>query len=234
MSLLTLVQQAADTVGVPRPATVINNSDRNVQTLLSLAQFEGVALSSRGPWQEQMREATFTTTAGVADYPMATIAPDFSYLVKQTLFDRSNNREISGPLSPHRWQTAQLASGGLTSAFRIREGQLRLTPTPTDSWNMAFEYCSRNWCRSAGGVDQSAWMADSDTGILSEYLMTLGLIWRFLKAKGLAWGDEYRVWQEEVKRELGRSGGAAELDLGPRGAGCVGQSINVPESGFGP
>ncbi|ABK44227.1 conserved hypothetical protein [Magnetococcus marinus MC-1] len=214
MSLLSMVQQAADLIGVQRPTQVVSSSDPTIRQLLAVAQMEGRTLAARGPWPEMTREASFTTVAGQANYDLQSLVPDMDFLINNTMWNRTTGRVVGGPMSAMDWQ-ANRAHGSATPfpTFRIREGVLMFAPTPAQSESYSFEYHSKNWCKSSAGDGQQGWQADSDVGILSEHLMTLGLVWRFKKAKGFDYSQEYGAYQNEVSQKKARSGGSPILSL---------------------
>jgi hypothetical protein len=75
MSLLTLVQNSCDTIGLTRPTVVIASTDQNVRTLLALAQTEGRELLDRYSWPATQIEATHTSLAAELQGVMTTLAP---------------------------------------------------------------------------------------------------------------------------------------------------------------
>lgn len=224
-SLLTLVQNAADELGIPRPSAVVGSSDQTVRQLLALMQREGEELSAReGPsqgWPHLVREHTFSTVNGTADYALPTA---FRYYINGTQWDRTNKWPLNGPTSPQKWQ--ELKSGIVTSAkpyrFRIKANSLGVRrvffdPTPTTVDACVIEFISTFWCANAAGtVPQSIWTLDTDIALLPEELFTLGLKWRFRRAKGLDASVEYQTYEDAVSRELGRAAMAPDLPLGRR------------------
>jgi hypothetical protein len=99
---------------------------------------------------------------------------------------------------------------------------------------LAPDACVSNaWCKSSGGLAQSALAADSDTGILDEYLIKLGLRWRVLRRLGMSHADELDEYERAVAKALAHDGGAAILDLAPVGHLALVGPWNVPESNFG-
>jgi hypothetical protein len=89
-----------------------------------------------------------------------------------------------------------------------------VTPVPTAGDSYAFEYVSKNWCQSVASVEQSAWTADSDTGILEEELMTLGVVWRFKAGQGFDYAEEFRNYELMVTQAAARDGGKRTLNAG--------------------
>jgi hypothetical protein len=208
MSLLTCVQQAADRLGIVRPSSVIGSSDQQVRQLLGLAQQEGKELARRHPWQAIIKEKTITATA--SETQSGAIPSDFDRIINGTFFNRTKTRRVEGPMTAQEWQNYKSSvTTVLFDAFRIRGSAMLLAPTPTLSDSYAYEYVSLWWCTTAAGTapTQSEWTADDDVGSLSEELMTLGIVWRFLKAKGLDYSEPFRSYEMQVGLAMSRDGG---------------------------
>lgn len=215
MSLLTLIQNAAKELGLSNPASAYNSSDSQVVQLVALAQREGIELMERHPWQVLTKEKTFTGTAAAAQ--TGAVPSDFDRFVDESFFNRSKKRPVFGPISPQDWQFTQaVVASTLVESFRRRGDSILITPTPTTD-TYAYEYISNQWCQSSGAVAQSAWASDTDTGILSETTMTLGIIWRFLHAKGFDYAEAFRTYELRVGTTFGRDGGKRRINMGARG-----------------
>lgn len=235
MSLLTMLQQVSDSIGLPRPSSIVSSTDQTVRSLLAIANEEGNALARRGSWNKLVKEATFATVNGTASYPLATIAPDFRHLLNDTSWNRSSRRSMGGPMSSQDWQAQQAwVAASPFQQFRIRGGSILITPTPTTAENIYFEYVSNSWCESSLGVDQTAWSADSDVGILDEYLMGLGVKFRWLKSKGFpAYMEAEQMYNSEVQKALGRDGGARTVSLNGRSSSRLRSQGLIPDTGYG-
>jgi hypothetical protein len=98
---------------------------------------------------------------------------------------------------------------------------------------LVFEYVSNGWCQSSAGVPQTRWTADTDTGIIDEHLMTLGLIWRMQRRLGLSSAEEQDEYERAVSRAISADGGAPVLNMTPRGLFPLLGPYNIPETGFG-
>ena len=66
MSLLTIIQDTTDRLGIIRPSSVVGSSDPQVRQLLALAQQEGKELSRRHNWTALINEKTFTAALTAA------------------------------------------------------------------------------------------------------------------------------------------------------------------------
>ena len=233
MSLLTLIQSATDKIGLTRPSVVYASTDQQVRELLSFANQEGVELAHAHQWQEITKEKTFTCTAAAAQ--TGAFASDYDRVVNDSMFNRTAKRKVIGPIGAQEWQERQAytTASGLNSWFRLRGDSLLMTPTPNGTDTIAYEYISTQWCESSVGTDQSAWAADTDVGLLDENLMSLGVVWRWLKANGFPiWELAYKEYQAQVSQAGARQMGAPILNIGQRAAPYL--RPNVPEASFGP
>lgn len=235
MTLLSIVQQTCDAIGLPRPSTVISSTDQTVRSLLSLANEEGNELARRGSWQALVKEATFQTVNGTASYSLSTIASDFRHILNDTSWNRDARRTMEGPLSSQEWQAQQAwVAVSPFQQFRIRGNSIIITPTPTTAEDIYFEYVSNSWCESSGGTDQTAWAADTDVGILDEYLMGLGIKFRWLKSKGMPqYLEAEQKYNSEVQKALARDGGARTVQLNRRNSAALKLRGRIPDTGFG-
>jgi hypothetical protein len=214
MSLLTIVQDAADLCGVVRPSVIVGSTDTTVRKLLALAKIEGQALYKRHRWTVLDTEVTHTTLAAEDQGTVESIMPGYGWLINQTLWDRTNQNPIGGPRDSADWQNmkAHVVSGSYFD-FRIRDGHLYLYPAPAAGLTLALEYGSKYWCQDSGGTGQATWAADTDTGVLDEGLMTLGLRWRFLQADGLDYGEAFREYEIQVAQAIARDGSRPILHM---------------------
>ncbi|MCR4339643.1 MAG: hypothetical protein NUW01_07125, partial [Gemmatimonadaceae bacterium] len=206
MTLLTTIQSACSKIGITRPTVVVGSTDVQVVELLDLANEEGRELTKAGQWRDLMGEKTFTTVAQAAQ--TSALPTDFGRFIDETFFNRSTARRVFGPISPEEWQTRQAftAASSINSYFRLRGtgvNAILMTPTPSAGNTCAFEYIKNTWCQSSASVAQSSWAADTDTGVLDENLMALGITFRFLKKKGLGtWQAAYLHYTDQVNIAL--------------------------------
>lgn len=228
MTLLAIVQHAADRLGLTRPSTVISSPDENARILLGMAQEEGKALADRHTWQAFQTEYTFPTVNGTASYALPT---GFDQLIKDTVFNRTRRRRMMGDLSPSQWQETQASLVTMVNpAFRIRGNLFYISPTPTAAETVAYEYISKNWCQSAGGNGQSAWAADTDTAILDEELMKLGVIWRFKSRKGYDYAEDMNTYEIAVNNAIFKDGARVTIDTANCERDRVPHAPQVPET----
>lgn len=226
MSLLTIIQDVCDRIGLARPSAVVGSSDSQVRNLLGLAQQEVRDLASRAEWQALIVEKTFTATATAAQ--SGAIPTDFDRMVNGSFWNRTRDNYIHGPMTPQEWQAIQATfAPNVSEAFRIRGSSILITPTPTAGDTYAYEYITKYVVGTASSTSPTleAFAADTDIPYVREELVTLGVIWRFQKARGLDYGESMQTYELAVKRAKDRDGaapiivmgGPADLTRAPRG-----------------
>ena len=211
-----MCQNVADFTGFERPTSVISNTDPIARQLLALAQREGKQLMRVSDWAILKKEHTFSTSSGTAAYALPS---DFDRLVLETSYNRSENDILTGPISSSEYQLVNhgMATTGTTEKFRLKAAsnalKFELDPTPSSTQTIGFEYVSTQFCQSSGGSGQAVWTADTDTGILDETTMEMGITWRFKAAHGLEYGEDYKQYQLEVRQAVARNGSSPVLQL---------------------
>lgn len=228
MSALTIVQEAFGRQSLPVPLAVFSSVDAGVIQMRTLMNQAGKSLGKRHTWQEMTVEGTFTT---VATAVQTALPSDFGWFIPETMFDRTQDRQVAGPITQQQWQ--QDLSGPTATAiaysFRVRGGSILFTPTPTAGDSVYYEYVSKNWAETSGGTALSAMTADTDVSLIDEELVTLDLIWRYRKAKGLDYSEEFRTLELELEKTIGRDGGSRILSIGKP---TIRYYPNVPDGNF--
>lgn len=216
MSVLTVIQYVCGRTNVPVPVSVIGNPDAQVTQMLRLLEEEGTDLSQRGPWQGITFEATHTSLAAEDQGALTSIATNgFRHIKNGTLWDRTNKLPILGPLSDAEWQTRKaLTTTGPRYHYRIRGGKWLINPTPTAGYTFAFEYISKNWLLGIDGTTYKQYATlDTDTILLPEDLVLMGLRWRWMASKGFDYAELFNTYEMQVKDALGRDGGKRTLHM---------------------
>lgn len=235
MSLLTVAQNVLREAGFNNLTSIASSSDENARRLFGLANREGKALMKRHDWTVLQKEHAFSTADGTANYALAS---DFDRFLPTTGWDRTNYWALQGPISPQEWQVIKsgITQTGPRRRYRIKPSSqtnyIYLDPTPSSIDSVVFEYVSNQWAQTSGGSALSAYASDTDVAIGPfEYLIELGMKWRFLASLGMAYAEERQEYDREVSLAIARDGDMGRLSL--NGPQRFSQGSNVPESGFG-
>lgn len=203
-----MTQAAARLIGIPAPSSVIGNTDPQVAELLACAQDEGFDLMRGGTWQVLMTVQQFSAVATAVsgtNYAIQTGAVPTNYdrFVQETFWNRTRKRPLYGPVTPQEWENlVAWTSSPVVDTFRFVGSNIWIIPAPVSGDNMAYEFISKNWCQNASGTAQPQWEADTDTGILDENIMKLGVVWRFKQKKGLPFMADYDKWDARARQAL--------------------------------
>lgn len=229
MTMLTTIQNFCRRTNLTVPSTVYGTTDPQIRQILAILEEEGIDLSARGDWQQLTQEATHTTLAAEDQGAISTIASNgFSYIKNGTIWDRNLRLPvyvIDGP----NWQAAKAMNlTGPRYQARIRGGKLICNPTPTAGNTWAFEYISQNWILGADGTTYKQYFTlDTDTILLPESIVLMGLRWRFKKEKGLEYAEDFETYESQVKDALSRNGMKRTLNMG-NDAPMVSPGVVVP------
>ena len=145
---------------------------------------------------------------------IAIAASDYDRLVYGAeLWDRTRNMKFSGPTSSRVWQELQAGlTGGVTGWWRIFGGEIHIFPAQPAGLTLSFEYVSKNWALSSGSVAQEKFLADEDTTVLSEDLITLGIMWRYgATTKGFDYAENMSTYERELEKIAGRDRAMAPI-----------------------
>ena len=216
MALLQVIQRFCERQNLNSPATVYGTTDPQISQLKALLEEEGNDLAKRGDWNELTFEATHTTVATESQGAITTIASNgFRNIKNETIWDRTLKLPL-GVLSDVEWQAQKgFSTTSPRYVVRIRGGLLLANPTPTSGNTWAFEYVSKNWILGADGTTYKQFFTlDTDTLLLPEELLTLGLRWRFKKEKGFDYAEDFRTYENQVNQALGSNGMKKTINMG--------------------
>lgn len=175
-----------------------------------------------------------TITLGQIGYPMPT---DFEYFIQQSFWDGSFRWQLLGPLSAQEKDVIKygISPVGPRRRFWIRGNYMYINPQPTDNTSViAFDYYSNAWAQSAAGVPQIKFLSDTDYYILDDGCMIMGIKWRFLRAKGLDYGEEKQAYDDATERQISRNGGNRSLPMNAQSRmPNLLSNANCPDTGFG-
>lgn len=173
-------------------------------------------------------------TFGTQDYALPS---DLEYFVDKTYWDKSYRWQLLGPLEAQEKNVIKygISPVGPRRRFWIRNNRMYINPVPTNLTDqIAYDYFSNAWCASSLGVAQTKWTADTDVYLLDEDSFILGLKYRYLRAKGLDYTEEFSAYQNNMNQVMARDGGGRDLPLNAQARDITLLSnANVPDTGYG-
>jgi hypothetical protein len=232
-----IINRAAIEVGLlPASDPVASGDDLFVQ-LTGLLNSAGQEFVEMNDWQALTNAYEVTTVeddTGVYDLP-----DDFSYMIDQTGWDRTNRVPIGGPLSPQDWSYLDgrdLVSSTIYASFRLVDNKFDLFPQPPPiGLEVRFEYISRDWVRenTSTGAPKDTVTIGSDVVLYEPTLIIKFLKVKFLDAKGFDSTAARLEFDTLFSSRVGKDVGASILSAsgGGRGLHLIDGS-NAPDSGY--
>lgn len=177
--------------------------------MVDLANEVACDIAKSHDWRALTKVAEITGT-GALEYPLPT---DYDrMLLSAEIDDRATWFWGYEPFqSVNDWMRFKSGAYGILSpgGWIILDSQIQFYPAP--SGVAQYPYISRNWAQSDAGARKAAFTADDDTFVLSERLLTLGLIWRWMDQKGLQYSEALATYEAALSQAQARDKGARVL-----------------------
>lgn len=207
-NLLNEVQDFCERMLLPIPQVVVGSTDPQVSQIRAILYETGNALAVRGEWSRLTEETTFTTVAQEDQGSIYTLTggstlTPFRKIKNETMWDRTDRLPV-WPINPIQWQRIQAMSTAMPRyRYRLVRGHLLFTPTPTAGHTVAFEWVSKWWIQDGTtAAIKERFTLDTDTFLLERELLKLGLAWRWRKAKGMDYAEEYEEYEARLNETL--------------------------------
>lgn len=234
-----IINRAAVEAGLLPSSSPVTDPDETFIQMVGLLNSAGQEMIDLFPWQELVKQYAITTTQ--ADSGTYDLPDDFSYMIDQTGWDRTNKVAMGGPLSAQDWtylEGRDLVSQSIYASFRQVDGKLDLYPQPPpDDLNITFEYISRNWLAEQGQTEanRDTIGAGSDTCILDPLLMIKFLKLKFQQAKGFDASAAGLEFETMLNSRTGKNTGAPILSASNSGRGFpyLSPYYNTGDTGYG-
>jgi len=175
-----------------------------------------------------------TLTFSQTQYAMPS---DYSRLVDQTQWDKSQHWVMLGPETGQQWQWLKsgFISTGPRMRYRILGGYFQIWPPDGSDDYIGVEYVSNNWVLATADTvtpSKTSFTVDTDTCIFNDTLMVLGTKSKYMQAK--AWTDPYGPLFE-VQKSIAKANdaGSPKLSMAPRLSEVLISWANIPDSGYG-
>jgi len=211
MSLLSLVQGAALRCNFgTTPAQAYTSTDQSVLQLVAFAQDTGRELLERYDWNNLKNQSLIT---GDGATTLWTLPSDWMRLCPSDKSPMGALISLARPTIPligpvnDEWlnQMKALPAYPAYPVWRIVNGEMEIWPALAAGEVVQFWYFTKAWIQQAStGNYIMAWSSDSDTAQIDEDIIMKGAIWRWKRAKGLDYAEEFRAYEMSVDRNAGQ------------------------------
>lgn len=214
MTLLTIVQEASVILGLQQPSVAATATDLATKKLVRFANQGGRELAKYHDWQTLIVEQAYTSIA-TEQQTNALPTADYGRMVyNPEIWDRTSNLRLAGPTPQRYWALLKsgISTGGVTGYWRILGNELRILPVMTAGHTLGFEYISKRWAQSSGGTRQETFLADTDTALVPEELITLEIIWRWRQSRGFAsYAEDLSTAEREKEKAAAADRGTGRI-----------------------
>lgn len=177
MTLLTIAQGFAKSVGLPVPDSVIGNTDRTWIEVAEVANATGEELARRVDWGQL---TTSTTLTGDGTAKQHSMPAGFSRITRGAAVGGGSVR----PLSQPEWATLT-AVEGTPRYFILRDDVIELWPYLANAATTTVAYQTEYWCDNG----TAAFATDDDAPLMDETLFQKALEVRWRRQKGMPYAD---------------------------------------------
>ncbi len=203
VGILDICRSAADITASQRPDDLFRVDTQHNAIFLSIAENELESLLRYGNWPELIKEGRFRTQPNKTYYAFDQITADFYCLTHNTLFIKDRNERVLGSFTyEEAMQRKYLKTSSGELEFRIENNGLRFLKAPLANLSVVFLYRSNTICYDAvTGEEKCKLEKNDDVPVFDQYIVKLGIIWRWLKRSGMDYAQEYNDYQNELKRK---------------------------------
>lgn len=218
MTILTALQSAMIRLVGRKPNTVFSTTNQTEVELADLATEVATDIMKSHDWQGLTEIETITGDGTASAFPFPS---DYDRMVVASdLYDPESwawgyqHLTHVGEWIRYTQGNYALASPG---AWIILKDNFNFTPTPALGAQAMFPYISKNFARSAPAsgtgiiTPQSSFIADGDTFVLDERLITLGVIWRYREQKGMGYAEDMATFENALSQAQARDKGPSVI-----------------------
>lgn len=245
-TLLATIQRVNRRLGLPSPGGTIiaDTSNLQDQQMWEIANDVGTDLMRSAIWPFLRKVCTITTVDATATYTISVGSGNTTYtcdrLIPDVQYDDTNGWRFLGDVGDDIWYAYQydLVTTPIRRIWRmVTKTSIEIFPIPTaddDGETLAVPFVTDKWVVNSGATAYtSAFAADSDTHLFDWDLFDLGVVWRFLEAKGLNYAGPLKRYNEELDRRIAHSRNPGRLSLNSRRGTRLISHANVPDTGYG-
>ena len=209
MTILSVCSDAAIELSQTEPTTLFSTTDKFAKELRVQANEAAVDIAESYDWQRLITLATVTGDGTDTSFPFPA---DYDRMVMKTnLAGKDSNIDLVKSRDLDQW--AYFQNQGSTSVpghWLILGGELQFNPSPANGVQYSYYYVS-NQIVSGG---KAAFSADSDTFLLSERLLKLGIIWRWRASKRMEYAEDMKNYEIALSKAITKDKGSRILVAG--------------------
>lgn len=217
MSFLTAATSAAIRLGVNKPSAFFSSTGRFEQEITDLANEVVTEIIKAHDWRTLVKQQTM---AGDGVTTAFDLPSDYDRMPKNADVGRMNWYTwgyVDAP-SLNFWNDLVNGLASPSPGYWIMlGGQMQFIPPVSAGTTAEYYYVSKAAVLDGDtNAPKNAFSKDSDTFVLDERLLTLGLIWKWRQMKRLDYAEDLKTYEIRIEQLSGEDKGARVIRMGNR------------------
>lgn len=210
MSLLSIVQGAALRCNLKVPAQAFSSTDDNVLQIVAFVQDTGRELVERGEWNTLKKTFQVTGDGVTTVFPLPSdwmrLCPSDKSPMGALVSLARPTIPLRGPINDEALnQIKALTAFPAYPVWRLIGKNLEIWPAIASGEIVRTTYFSKAFVVSgANGSYLQSFSSDNDTSLIEEDTLMKGAIWKWKRAKGLDYAEEFRAYELSADRNEGQ------------------------------
>lgn len=220
MTILSAARDAAVKLNRTQPTSLFSpTSDITfaAELLLAAKEVAESLVKEEHDWRDLTSLATCVGDAATTVFPLATVAPGYTRLIKggklHSLRFRNATFRPAKDLDEWLFLKDNLLVGS-PGNWVILNGSVQIFPPMPVSDTARFYYISNLYALKTDGTPQAAFVADTDMFALDERLLRLGIVWRWRANKGLEYAENLKDYEVAKMAAMGVATGNQIITVG--------------------
>lgn len=204
-------------LGAPAPGVWISSAEQTEQEVVEFAREALRMVVEAHEWQRLIR--TYTVALAATPEQTVTLPADFGGFVPGTVWLSDLAWPARGPLSEVEFEYLRqppVATSG--PVFRIANGALDLLAQPAPGGTLTLRYLTGQPVAN-GTTRRETWGADSDTALVDERLIVLGMLTLWRDARGLNPAGAATMYQQALTKAIAADRPVGVLSMSGRQRG---------------
>lgn len=214
MTILSVVQNVALAVGIEYPDAVFSVEDRTMREMVRVVNDVAIRIrDAEFDWQALQAIHTATGDGSIDAFPLP---DDYARMtIAGNLWSSRWSWGINKVPSIDEWLEMQAVPYvSVTGDWIIYGDQLHVMPVMSASETVRFTYVRNTIVRQTGGALATEFMNDTDSFVLNERLLELGIIWQWKAQKGVPANDHEENFNRAMYDAMTRDKGAKPVISG--------------------
>lgn len=215
MTVLSACQAAAVKLNQDEPTSLFSSTEQFDKELRTHANDAAVAIAKAYDWQKLMAIHTLTGDGTTTSFALPS---DYDRMVSGSELLTSTAGWKLQKADVNEWLDIQIntESVAFPGYWIVIGGTMNARPAIDTGDTVKFYYIKNTIVLSSSSAAQTAFQSDTDTFVLPERLITLGVIWRWRAQKRMEYAEDLKNFEIALSEETATDKGSRVVVVGRR------------------